>query len=127
MVSRFAQWTLDVRDVELMAEFWSGALGYDVEKGDDGSAKLYPPPGADPTSVTLWLQGTGETKVGKNRYHPDLVTARDVESEVARLEALGARRINVGQTGEEPFVVLADPEDNEFCVLRVEPRRALRR
>lgn len=127
MVSRFAQWTLDVHDVEVMAEFWSRALGYDVDKGDDGSAKLYPPPGADPTSATLWLQASGKAKTGKNRFHPDLVTARDVETEVARLEALGARRINVGQTGGEPVVVLADPEDNEFCVLRDEPRRALRR
>jgi predicted enzyme related to lactoylglutathione lyase len=126
MVSRFAQWTLDVRDLDVMVTFWSRVLGYDIEKGGDGSAKLYPPPGADPTAPTLWLQGSGEAKVGKNRYHPDLVTARDVDNEVARIEALGARRIDVGQTGDEPFVVLADPEGNEFCVLRVEPRRALR-
>ncbi|MFB9319443.1 VOC family protein [Cryptosporangium minutisporangium] len=125
MVSRFAQWTLDVRDVGVMAEFWSQALGYEMDKGDDGSAKLYPPSDAEPTAPTLWLQNSGEDKVGKNRFHPDLVTADDVDSEVARLERLGARRIDVGQTGSEPFVVLADPEDNEFCVLRREPRRAL--
>jgi hypothetical protein len=126
MVSRFAQWTLDVRDVGVMADFWSQALGYDVEKGDDGSAKLYPPGDAEPTAPTLWLQNTGGAKVGKNRYHPDLVTPDDVDAEVARLVAMGARTVDVGQTGSEPFVVLADPEDNEFCVLRREPRRRLR-
>ena len=42
MFARFAQWTIDVRDVELMATFWSRALGYRVHVGDDGSAKLYP-------------------------------------------------------------------------------------
>ncbi|MFG1923477.1 VOC family protein [Cryptosporangium sp. NPDC048952] len=118
MVSSFAQWTLDVRDVDLMAQFWSQALGYRIDKGDDGSAKLYPPAGAPPSTPTVWLQASGEAKAGKNRFHPDLVTVGDVDDEVVRLEGLGARRIDVGQTGEEPFVVLADPEDNEFCVLR---------
>ncbi|SHM23960.1 VOC family protein [Cryptosporangium aurantiacum] len=119
MVSRFAQWTLDVRDVGVMAEFWSQALGYEVvNRGDDGSAKLFPPSEAEPT---IWLQNSGGAKVGKNRFHPDLVTD-DVDAEVRRLEALGARRVDVGQTGSEPFVVLADPEDNEFCVLRRSPR-----
>jgi hypothetical protein len=41
-----------------------------------------------------------------------------VETEVERLVALGARRVDIGQADTDPFVVLADPEDNEFCVLR---------
>lgn len=45
MTVRFAQWTLDVQDIALMADFWSKALGFDVRHGDDGSAKLYPPAG----------------------------------------------------------------------------------
>ena len=97
MTVRFVQWTLDVQDVLLMAEFWSRALGFEVRHGDDGSAKPYPPNDAPPDVPTLWLQNTGEAKQGKNRDHPDL---RPVEG----------------------FVVLADPEDNEFCVLRREPR-----
>lgn len=123
MTVRFAQWTLDVQDVERMVAFWSAALGFDVRRGDDGSAKLYPPADAPPDVPTLWLQNTGGPKQGKNRYHPDLRPADgDVDKEVTRLLELGARHADVGQTGDEAFVVLADPEDNEFCVLKREPR-----
>lgn len=57
-----------------------------------------------------------EEKVVKNRLHLDF-RPDDQDAEVARLLALGARRVDVGQTGDEPWVVLADPEGNEFCVL----------
>lgn len=124
MAVRFAQWTLDVQDVALMSAFWSHALGYRVEMGDDGCAKLYPPDGAPADVATVWLQVTTEPKDGKNRIHPDLRPHDgDVDAEVERLIALGARHADVGQTGTEPFVVLADPEGNEFCILRREPRR----
>ena len=96
-----------------------------MKRGEDGSAKLYPPKDAPAGATPLWLQNTGKPKNGKNRFHPDLRPDDDspgaVEAEVERLIALGARRVDVGQTGTENFVVLADPEDNEFCVLRVEP------
>ena len=125
MTVRIAQWTIDVQDVGRMASFWAAALGYRAEQGDDGSAKLYPPPNAPPDVPTVWLQGSGTGKVGKNRNHPDLRPADgDVEAEVDRLIALGASRVDVGQQDSDPFVVLADPEGNEFCVLRREPGRA---
>ena len=55
----------------------------------------------------------------KNRVHPDLTTsAEDREAEIERLLGLGATRVDVGQTGEESWDVLADPEGNEFCVVR---------
>jgi hypothetical protein len=55
----------------------------------------------------------------KNRLHLDLTTgAADREAEIGRLLALGARRVDVGQTGQESWTVLADPEGNEFCVIR---------
>ena len=57
-----------------------------------------------------------ESKIGKNRLHLDLVPD-DQEREVERLEALGATRPDIGQSGNETWVVLADPEGNEFCVL----------
>jgi glyoxalase superfamily protein len=119
MTSRIAQWTLDVQDVGVMAAFWSAALGYRAEAGDDGSAKLYPPAGAPPTALTVWLQASAGPKSGKNRNHPDLVTATpgEFEAEVERLIGLGARHTDVGQKGDEGFTVLADPEGNEFCVL----------
>ncbi|HVD29603.1 MAG TPA: VOC family protein, partial [Mycobacteriales bacterium] len=56
-------------------------------------------------------------KQGKNRNHLDL-RAPDQAAEIDRVLGLGATRVDVGQTGQEPFVVLADPEGNEFCILR---------
>jgi Glyoxalase-like domain len=123
MTIRFAQWTLDVRDVDLMTDFWSRALGYSVERDDDGSAMLTPPADAPRDVPNLWLQNTGEPKQGKLRCHPDVRPVDgDVDAEVERLVSLGARHADVGQTGEENFIVLADPEDNEFCVLTKEVR-----
>ena len=58
-----------------------------------------------------------ESKTVKNRLHLDL-RPRDQQGEVERLESLGARRVFVGQSAEATWVVLADPEGNEFCVLR---------
>jgi len=105
MTVRFAQWTLDVQDVKLMVDFWSEALGFEVRHGDDGSAKLYPPVDAPPDVPTLWLQNTGEPKQGKNRDHPDLRPVDgDVDREVERLINLGARHVDVGQTGQEGTV-----------------------
>ena len=123
MAARIAQWTLDVQDVGVMAEFWSSALDCRIERGDDGAAKLYPRDGAVADVPAVWLQPTAPPKLGKNRTHPDLRPVdADVDAEVERLLALGAVRADVGQSGDEPFVVLADPEGNEFCVLRNEPR-----
>jgi len=125
MTSRIGQWTIDVNDVERMARFWSQALGYKPDLGNDGSAKLYPPGTAVSEMPTIWLQPVAVPKTGgKNRTHPDLVVDGDVDREVQRLLTLGATRVEVGQTGDEPFVVLADPEGNEFCLLRKHPQKA---
>ena len=60
-----------------------------------------------------------DPKTVKNRVHLDVTTsAGDRDQEIERLLALGARRVNVGQTGTESWTVLADPEGNEFCVVR---------
>lgn len=116
MTARLEQWTLDVRDVAAMARFWAAVLGYRI--GDDGQ-HLWPPPDAGPHAPSVWLQPVDEPTPGKNRGHPDLVPVDgDVDAEVERLLGLGAQRVDVGQSGDEGFVVLADPEDNEFCVLR---------
>ncbi len=120
MTVRFAQWTLDVHDVDRMREFWSAVLGYEVD-GDH----LRPPPDAEPGSPTVWLQRTTAAKRGKLRGHVDLyvVADGDIDAEMGRLLSLGARRVDVGQTGNEGFEVLADPEGNEFCVLHRRWRR----
>jgi len=115
MVSRFAQWTLDVRNPTRMAAFWSAALGYEIDA--DGE-HLRPPPDAPPGSPTVWLQPSAEIKQNKNRAHPDLYApSGDVSGEVDRLLTLGAIRTDIGQTGDEGFTVLADPEGNEFCLI----------
>ena len=114
MTSRFAQWTLDVHDVDRMARFWSAVLGSRIERDEGRSVHLR----SDDGGLSMWLQPTEAPKAGKNRNHPDLVaTDGDVETEVARLLSLGATRADVGQKGDEGFTVLADPEGNEFCLL----------
>ena len=68
----------------------------------------------------------GDPKTVKNRVHLDVTTsAGDRDQEIERLLALGARRVDVGQTGTESWTVLADPEGNEFCVVR--PKETLTR
>ncbi|SDT13919.1 VOC family protein [Jiangella sp. DSM 45060] len=123
MTSRFAQWTLDVRDVDSMARFWSQALGYRIEPDDDGEGAHLRPPGDAPAgALSVWLQPSAGPKSEKNRNHPDLVaTAETADAEVRRLLQLGASHADVGQTGREGFTVLADPEGNEFCVLHRPP------
>jgi hypothetical protein len=119
MVSVVSQWTIDVQDIPLMTTFWSEALGYRSVRLSGGEVKLLPPDEAPESAVTVLLQFAAGPKAEKNRNHPDLsVPDGDVDAEVERLIALGARRVDVGQRGTEPFVVLADPEGNEFCLLR---------
>jgi len=122
MVSRFTQWTLDVRDTARMAAFWSAALGYEI---DSDGQHLRPPADAPPGALTVWLQPCAGPKEGKNRAHPDLCVppGASVADEVDRLVALGATRADVGQTGREGFTVLADPEGNEFCLIHRPWRR----
>ena len=102
MVVRIAQCTLDVEDLDLMVAFWSAALGYDVEQGDDGSAKLWPPGRPSAAAPTVWLQGSGTAKRGKNRLHLDLVAdARPAGRGTAAAEprrAAHRRRADRGRT-----------------------------
>jgi predicted enzyme related to lactoylglutathione lyase len=105
---------LDCADPESLAGFWSKALGYTNLGGAGAYVVLVDADGKQPK---LLLQRVEEAKVAKNRVHFDIETPR-VDEEVARLEALGARRL-VDDAIEEHgtrWVVMADPEGNEFCV-----------
>lgn len=101
------------------AEFWAEALGWEIDASDADEVAVVPPadhPGCGILPDLLFLR-VPEPRSVKNRLHLDL-RPDDQAAEVARLEALGARRVDVGQGPEVTWVVLADPEGNEFCVLR---------
>ena len=105
---------LDCSDPVRLAEFWSAAIGY-TNVGSAGSyVLLLDEAGEQPK---LLLQQVAEPKAGKNRLHFDIETPA-VDEEVARLEALGALRLQAEAIEEHGnrWVVMADPEGNEFCV-----------
>ncbi len=105
---------LDCADPGLLAEFWSAAIGYTTLGGAGGYVLLVDQTGQQPK---LLLQRVSEPKSGKNRMHFDIETPT-VDEEVARLEAIGARWLDdeaIEEHGNR-WVVMADPEGNEFCV-----------
>lgn len=108
---------LDCADLDRSAAFWCGVLGYRAEPSSAGRYRQLLP--ADGNGVELLLQRVSESKVSKNRMHLDLRVS-DLDAEVARVVALGARCITGQPIEEHGWVwhVLADPDDNEFCVLR---------
>jgi predicted enzyme related to lactoylglutathione lyase len=97
-----------------LAEFWSAAIGYTTLGGAGSYVLLVDGEARQPK---LLLQRVDEPKAGKNRMHFDIETPT-VDEEVARLEALGAVRIEADAIEElgNRWVVMADPEENEFCV-----------
>jgi hypothetical protein len=105
---------LDCADPEKLVEFWREALDYREYFTDSSFAVLVPKEGI---ASPLVLQGVPEPKVGKNRMHLDIVVD-DIEPEIARLQALGAQRLDEGvqSVGDIKWVRMADPEQNEFCV-----------
>lgn len=102
------------------AQFWAEVLGWVmVEDDDDDEVAIQPMPGTPEAGIVpdvLFLR-VPEEKALKNRLHLDL-RPQDQAAEVARLEALGATRVDIGQGADVTWVVMADPEGNEFCVLR---------
>ena len=107
------QLAVDARDPVALGRWWAQALDWVVVGEDDAEIEIRAAPDRLPGLLFL---GVPEAKTIKNRLHLDL-RPEDQRAEVARLEALGARRVDIGQ-GEQTWVVLADPEGNEFCVLR---------
>jgi predicted enzyme related to lactoylglutathione lyase len=107
---------VDTRDLPGLARFWSQALGWKILSERDREIVIGPDEHAP---VGMCFMPVSDSKTGKNRLHLDLTTeAGDRDAEIERLLALGASRVDIGQTGEESWTVLADPEGNEFCVIR---------
>jgi catechol 2,3-dioxygenase-like lactoylglutathione lyase family enzyme len=96
--------------------FWGEAIGWPLVYDQDGDTAIRAPDGQGPF-ITFGPPG-GATKSGKNRLHLDIAPAKDGDhqAEVERLLSLGATRVDIGQ-GDVPWVVMADPDGNEFCVL----------
>lgn len=110
---------IDTTDPARLAAFWAEALGWRQTHAEDNEVVLEPPAGSreDGVAPDLLFLRVPESKSGKNRLHIDL-RPEDQAAEVARLEALGATRVDVGQGPESTWVVMADPDGNEFDVLR---------
>jgi predicted enzyme related to lactoylglutathione lyase len=105
---------LDCADPSRLAEFWSAALGYTTLGVAGSYVMLVDQSGQQPK---LLLQHVPEAKAGKNRMHLDIESPA-VDDEVTRLEALGAQRLETEARAEHGthWVIMADPEGNEFCV-----------
>jgi Glyoxalase-like domain len=128
MASKFTELAIDCADPRGLARFWCAVLDYEVradeaEDADDfvtiGSPSV--PEGKNrpgPVPPTLGFARVPEGKTIKNRLHIDVnPTDREQDEEVRRLLDLGARHADVGQGEDVSWVVLQDPEGNEFCVL----------
>jgi predicted enzyme related to lactoylglutathione lyase len=107
---------IDAHDLPGLAGFWAEVLGWRILSQRDREVVI----GPDPTGpVGICFMPVTEPKAVKNRVHLDLTTAPDErESEIERILALGAQPVDIGQTGQESWMVLADPEGNEFCIVR---------
>jgi predicted enzyme related to lactoylglutathione lyase len=120
MPTRLTHVVVDAADPPALARWWADALGWAVTQ-EEPSEVVVEPPGGDGFPLVLGPP-IADPKVGKNRVHLDLrsASADEQAATVARLTGAGARHADIGQGDEVPWVVLADPEGNEFCVL--EPR-----
>ena len=109
-------WTIDVdaADPQKLGHWWADALGWKVFFDRANEFVITTEDERFPGLVFLKVP---EAKAGKNRLHLDVVPD-DQEAEVARLKSMGATEVDIGQSGNESWVVMSDPEGNEFCVLR---------
>ena len=115
MTSRLDTIAIDATEPARIADFWCAVLGWEVLGRGDGVISLGAPGAAGPQIDVVPVP---ERKTIKNRLHFDLrADGTSTEAELARLFELGARRADVGQPADSSWVVLADPEGNEFCLL----------
>ena len=118
MALRWQCIVIDSTEPAPLARWWAELLGWRITHEEADEVALEPPAGSpeDGVSPDLLFVRVPDPKTAKDRLHIDL-RPDDQAAEVARAEALGASRVDVGQ-GEPSWVVLADPEGNEFCILR---------
>ncbi len=112
MSLEWEQLVVGAHDPAALGQWWCEALGWVVVDDSPPVFEIQPTPDQLPGILFL---AVNDAKEAKNRLHIDL-RPDDQAAEVERLLTLGASRVDVGQ-GDAPWVVLADPEGNEFCVL----------
>ena len=123
MACRLSELVVDCRDPQALARFWCAVLGYEVLDEDDGTVEIGPAAGFGGPAPTLLFVPSSDPRTGKLRLHVDVnPTDRDQDAELRRLLELGARPADVGQGEDVSWHVLADPEGNEFCLLRTRLR-----
>jgi hypothetical protein len=115
MPSRVDTLTIDCADPRALASFWTQALGYELREANDRDAEIVDPSGR---GWPLLFQVVPEAKTVKNRLHLDIRAPRSMDEEVQRLEAAGASVRGRVDEDDSFWTVMADPEGNEFCVLR---------
>ncbi len=120
MACRISELVLGCRNPEVLARFWCEVLDFVVlDREGDEMLEIGPREGFGGAQPTIILSRRDVPEPGKLRLHIDVnPTDRDQDAELERLLKLGARRADIGQTGEEQWHVLTDPEGNEFCLLK---------
>jgi catechol 2,3-dioxygenase-like lactoylglutathione lyase family enzyme len=125
MACRISELVLGCRDPAMLARFWCDVLDFVVlDREGNEMLEIGPREGFGGPQPTIILSWRHEPERGKSRLHIDVnATDRDQDAELERLLELGARPADIGQTGQEGWHVLADPEGNEFCLLeaRLDP------
>jgi len=114
--------TVDCHEPRTVAQFWAAVLEWPILFDSEDEVMIAPFDERRPGAFPVLFARNPDDKRVKNRWHFDLAPD-DQAAEVARLEGLGARRADIGQ-GDVPWVVMADVEGNEFCVLTSLPKEA---
>jgi predicted enzyme related to lactoylglutathione lyase len=120
MACRISELVLKCRDPEVLARFWCGVLDFvELDREEQVLIEIGPREGFGGPQPTIILIRDDEPKTGHARLHIDVnPTGRDQGAELDRILAAGAKLIDIGQPAEASWHVLADPEGNEFCLLK---------
>jgi catechol 2,3-dioxygenase-like lactoylglutathione lyase family enzyme len=119
MACRISELVLACDNPEVLARFWCEVLDFVVLEREEDGIEIGPREGFGGPQPTIIFSREDEPRSERARLHIDLnATDRDQDAELERLLAAGAEFADIGQTGDEPWHVLADPEGNQFCLLK---------
>jgi catechol 2,3-dioxygenase-like lactoylglutathione lyase family enzyme len=120
MACRIGELVLKCRDLEVLARFWCEVLGFTELDREQGTyIEIGPREGFGGPQPTIFLIRSDDPRIGHARLHIDVnPTDRDQDAELERLLAAGAKLVDIGQPADAAWRVLADPEGNEFCLLK---------